>query len=69
MIVFSTVLQVEGLPIIYSVYKNRALAFLSPVEQRNAPILFATLSEKSWEVRGTQDDDLMKQALREIASV
>lgn len=72
MIVFSTVLEINGRPTLYSVYKNKTLAFLNPTAARQrAPILFATLSEteSSWIVRGTEDDSLVKQAIREVSDI
>ena len=67
MIVFSTVLEVNGSPIVYIVYKNGRLAFLKP-SAVTAPILYARASESHWEVRGTTDRSLKQQALREIAT-
>ena len=66
MIVFSTVLEVNGQPTVYSVYKNKNLAFLNPNPSAQAPILFATLSHSSWHVKGTEDDKLVRQAIREV---
>ena len=67
MIVFSTVLEVNGHPTVYSVYKNKNLAFLNPPPSAKAPILFATLSQSSWEVKGTEDDHLVRQAIKEVS--
>jgi len=72
MIVFSTVLEINGRPTLYSVYKNKTLAFLNPSASRQrAPILSATLSEKesSWIVRGTEDDNIVRQAIREVSDI
>ena len=66
MIVFSTVLQVNGQPTVYSVYKNGDTAFLNPSRPAQAPILLATMEEASWQVRGTDDEQLMLQVLQEI---
>ena len=69
MIVFSTVLEVNGNPTLYSVYKNAHLAFLNPYQKaNNAPILLATLSNSSWDVQGTNDKQLLSQVLKEINS-
>ena len=66
MIVFSTVLEVNGRPTIYSVYKNGGTMFFNPSRAEKAPILFATHSDASWRVKGTQDHKLLEQVLREI---
>ena len=67
MIVFSTVLEIDARPTVYSVYKNGETVFFNPSRYEKAPILFATLSESSWKVKGTQDNRLVEQALREIS--
>jgi hypothetical protein len=67
MIVYSTVLEVNGEPTLYSVYKNGQLAFLNPAQMvKNAPILYAKLSESSWQIKGTNDTQLLRQVMREI---
>lgn len=69
MIVFSTVLEVNGNPVVYSVYKNSNLAFFNPYSQiKNAPILLATFSQSSWDIKGTQDPALRNQVIKEIAA-
>lgn len=68
MIVFSTVLFVNGDPVVYKVYKNRQKAFLTPATLYCAPILQATAREKTWQVTGSSDDRLITQALREIST-
>jgi len=37
MIVFSTVLEIDGQPTLYNVYKNKSLAFLNPSRPLKAP--------------------------------
>lgn len=66
MIVFSTVLEVEGSQILYSVYKNRSLAFLNPAGANRAPILYASYEDASWKIKGTEDALLKQQVLNEI---
>lgn len=66
MIVFSTVLEVNGQPTIYSVYKNRSTVFLNPPRFERAPVLYATLTDSAWQIRGTEDANLVQQVLREI---
>jgi hypothetical protein len=65
--VFSTVFEIDGRPTVYSVYKNGRLAFLSPSQMERAPILFASFSDSSWSIRGTDDGKLVDQVLREIS--
>ncbi len=67
MIVFTTVLEIEGNPTLYSVYKNKTLAFLNPSRTRNAPILYATYEASEWKVKGTEDDTITRQVLQEIS--
>jgi len=66
MIVFSTVLEINGRPTVYSVYKNGGTAFFNPPRSERAPILFATQYDSSWRVKGTQDHKLLEQVLKEI---
>ena len=69
MIVFNTVLEVNGNPVIYSVYKNSNLAFFNPFNKiTNAPILLATFSKSSWDIKGTQDPILVNQVMKEVAA-
>jgi hypothetical protein len=66
--IFSTVLEVEGKSILYNVYKNNSVAFLSPKQHtRVAPILYAVQQNQDWVIRGTNDHSIIKQAYREIA--
>ena len=67
MIVFSTVLEVDGSPTLYSVYKNGPMAFFNPSRREKAPIIYATCCDSDWEIRGTDDSRLVSQVLREIA--
>lgn len=67
MIVFSTVLEIDGQPTLYNVYKNRSLAFLNPSKPVRAPILFATYEDASWKIKGTEDASLKQQVMTEIA--
>ena len=66
MIVFTTVLEIDGSPTLYSVYRNRGLAFLNPTT-RKAPILFASYDNCGWIVKGTEDLSIQRQVLNEIA--
>lgn len=66
MIVFSTVLEINGRPTLYSVYRNGKTAFFNPPRYEKAPILFATMGDSSWRVKGTADSRVLEQVLREI---
>jgi len=68
MIVFSTFLEIEGQPTLYSVYKNKSLAFLNPATTK-APILFATYQGSDWMIRGTNDHTVKQQVVNEIKMV
>lgn len=66
--IYSTVLEVEGRSILYNVYRNNSVAFLSPRQRTyTAPILFAVQQDKSWVIKGTSDHSIIQQAFREIA--
>ena len=67
MIVFSTVLEIDGQPTLYNVYKNMSLAFLNPSARVKAPILYASYEDCSWIIRGTDDLAIKKQVLNEIS--
>ncbi len=67
MMVFSTVLQINGQPTLYSVYKNENMAFFNPSKKEMAPVLYATQYNRTWSVQGTKDSTIMQQALREIS--
>lgn len=67
MIVFSTVLEINGHPTLYSVYKNRNLAFLNPSAPVKAPILCASCQGSSWAIKGTDDLAIKQQVLNEIS--
>jgi hypothetical protein len=67
MIVFSTVLDIDGRPTVYNVYKNRGLAFLNPSSHITGPILYAFYQNSNWEIKGTQDLAIKRQVLNEIS--
>jgi len=69
MIVYSTVLEINGNPVIYQVYKNGPLAFFNPSRPDfRAPILFVKEDDNDWTIRGTSDDQLRRQVLAEIGA-
>lgn len=67
MIVFATVLEIDGSPVLYNVYKNRSLAFLNPSQARQAPIIYASYADAAWSIKGTEDASIKRQVLNEIA--
>ena len=68
--IFSTVLEVCGQSILYNVYKNNTVAFLSPKQQyKVAPILFAVQQGQQWVIKGTSDYSVIEQAYREISDL
>jgi hypothetical protein len=66
MIVFSTVLEIDGQSTLYNVYKNRGLAFLNPSAQVKAPILYASYQGSTWTIKGTDDLGIKRQVVNEI---
>jgi len=69
MIVYSTVLEVNGNQVIYQVYKNGPLAFFNPSRPNYmAPILFVKEDDNDWRIQGTNDDKLRRQVLLEIGA-
>jgi len=67
MIVFSTVLEIDGRPTLYNVYRNRGLAFLNPRQPVNGPILYAFYENSTWQIKGTEDLAVKRQVLNEIS--
>lgn len=67
MIVFSTVLEIDGQPTLYNVYKNRGLAFLNPSRTVKGPILYACYENSTWAIKGTEDTDIKQQVVKEIS--
>ncbi|HTM94153.1 MAG TPA: hypothetical protein VL095_17150 [Flavisolibacter sp.] len=67
MMVFSTVLEIDGQPTLYNVYRNRSLAFLNPSAPAIAPILYASYENSSWTIKGTDDLGIKQQVLNEIS--
>ena len=72
MILFSTVLFVDGNPVGYNVSeesKNRLL--LHPAENPNheidPPVVHAKNENGIWKIEGTQDRDLIDQVLEDIS--
>lgn len=72
MILFSTVLFVEGNPVGYKVEEEgRNHLSLNPAENPNrevvAPVMHVKNEGGNWRVEGTQDRDLMDQVLEDIS--
>lgn len=72
MVLFSTVLFVEGNPVGYKVVKeDRNRLSLNPAENPSReiipPIIHACQENGSWKVEGTQDRDLIDQVLEDLS--
>lgn len=72
MILFSTVLFVEGNPVGYQVKEEaRNRLSLNPAENPNRdvepPVMHACNINGSWKVEGTRDRDLIDQVLEDIS--
>jgi len=67
MIVFSTVLDINGRPTLYKVYRNRGLAFLNASRTTKGPILYASYENSSWNIKGTEDAAIKQQVVVEIS--
>ena len=67
MILFSTVLQIDGRPTLYNVYKNRRLAFLNPSPRVTGSILYAFYQNSNGEIKGTEDLAIKKQVINQIS--
>lgn len=72
MLLFSTVLFIDGNPIGYEVYcdESNRLA-LNPAENPNRetqpPLIYANNVNGKWKVEGTHNPDLISQVLEEIS--
>lgn len=72
MVLFSTVLFIEGNPVGYQVLEeDRNRLRLNPAENPNReiapPIILASQEEGFWRVEGTRDRDLIDQVLEDIS--
>ena len=73
MLLFSTVLFVDGNPVGYKVYredKNRLV--LNPAENPersiDPPVLSARCVSGAWQVEGTENRDLIEQVIEDVAT-
>ncbi|MBB1282805.1 hypothetical protein HRH25_00345 [Flavisolibacter sp. BT320] len=72
MVLFSTVLFIEGHPVGYQVLEeDRNRLRLNPAENPNReiapPIILASQESGFWRVEGTRDRDLIDQVLEDIS--
>lgn len=72
MVLFSTVLFIEGNPVGYQVMEeDRNRLRLNPAENPNReiapPIITASQEKGYWQVEGTRDRDLIAQVLEDIS--
>ena len=69
MLLFSTILFVNGIPVSYDVYKEYRLVF-KPAEIKHTlntvPLLYAEKNKNSWIISGTNDQGLVAQAIEDI---
>jgi hypothetical protein len=70
MLLFSTVLFVDGNPVGYKVYEEWNRLILNPAENPNRhihpPILSARNLGGEWRVEGTQNRDLIDQVIEDV---
>lgn len=71
MLLFSTVLFVDGNPVGYKVYEEQNRLVLNPAENPNRdihpPVLAAKNKSGKWLVEGTENKDLIDQVLEDIS--
>jgi len=71
MLLFSTVLFVEGNPVGYKVYEEKNKLILNPAENPNreieAPVLYARAMSGQWLVEGTENKDLIDQVIEDVS--
>jgi hypothetical protein len=70
MLLFSTVLFVDGNPVGYQVFEENEQLILNPAENPSRdivpPRLSASQSSGTWKVEGTQSRDLIDQVIEDI---
>lgn len=70
MLLFSTVLFIDGNPVGYKVYEEESRLVLNPAENPNReiypPVLAAKKSNGQWSVEGTDNKDLIDQVIEDI---
>ena len=70
MLLFSTVLFVDGNPVGYKVYEEQNRLVLNPAENPNReihpPVLAAKNKSGKWLVEGTENKDLIDQVIEDI---
>ena len=71
MVLFSTVLFVDGNPVGYEVYEEGNRLVLNPAENPNReihpPVLAAKNKSGKWLVEGTENRDLIDQVIEDIS--
>ena len=70
MLLFSTVLFIDGHPVAYHVYHQKGRLILQPDDiiktNIKVPVLTAVKKENLWMVTGTEDENLVEQVLEDI---
>jgi hypothetical protein len=71
MLLFSTVLFVDGNPVGYKVYEEKNRLVLNPAENPNReiqpPVLAVKNKNGKWFVEGTENRDLIDQVIEDIS--
>jgi len=64
---FSTVLEIDGRPTLYNVYRNRGACFFKSLNSVHVPILYALYQNSTLGNKGTEDVAIKQQVLNEIS--
>ena len=71
MLLFSTVLFVDGNPVGYKVHEEKNRLVLNPAENPNRdiqpPIMLAKNTGGQWHVEGTEDRNLIDQVIEDVS--
>ena len=71
MVLFSTVLFVNGNPVGYKVHEEKNRLILNPAENPNRdilpPVLTAKNSHGQWHIEGTEDRNLIDQVIEDVS--
>jgi hypothetical protein len=72
MLVFTTVLFVDGKPVTYSVFKESSKVVLRPdaIEEtmEKGPEIMAKKMKHQWKIKGTNDQDLVAQVIEDLTA-
>jgi hypothetical protein len=66
----SLILFVDGLPVRFEVVKNKNVYHLKPlenlIEKTDTPTIKAVVSDHTWQINGTTDQDLIDQIIEDL---